>query len=266
MNILIRNGRIIDPATKTDEISDLYIEGGKVKKTGKGLKPKDKTDKVIDASGCYVMPGLIDLHVHLRDPGLTYKEDIVSGSKAAARGGFTTILAMPNTKPVIDSADRVKYVQNKAKELSPIHVMQIGAITKGQSGEELADIEEMIEQGVPAISEDGKSVMNARLYKNAMGIAAKYDIPVFATVKTGILWARAASMRTSIPERWDCGNQQRSGGHHCGKGYYPGKRDRSQASSVPLLHQGECPHGRTGEKRGDQGDRRSMPPPLHTDF
>ena len=112
MNILIRNGRIIDPATKTDEISDLYIEGGKVKKTGKGLKPKDKT-------GCYVMPGLIDLHVHLRDPGLTYKEDIVSGSKAAARGGFTTILAMPNTKPVIDSADRVKYVQNKAKELSP---------------------------------------------------------------------------------------------------------------------------------------------------
>lgn len=180
MNILIRNGRIIDPATKTDEISDLYIEGGKVKKTGKGLKPKDKTDKVIDASGCYVMPGLIDLHVHLRDPGLTYKEDIVSGSKAAARGGFTTILAMPNTKPVIDSADRVKYVQNKAKELSPIHVMQIGAITKGQSGEELADIEEMIEQGVPAISEDGKSVMNARLYKNAMGIAAKYDIPVFA--------------------------------------------------------------------------------------
>lgn len=118
--------------------------------------------------------------MHLRDPGLTYKEDIVSGSKAAARGGFTTILAMPNTKPVIDSADRVKYVQNKAKELSPIHVMQIGAITKGQSGEELADIEEMIEQGVPAISEDGKSVMNARLYKNAMGIAAKYDIPVFA--------------------------------------------------------------------------------------
>lgn len=87
---------------------------------------------------------------------------------------------MPNTKPVIDSADRVKYVQNKAKELSPIHVMQIGAITKGQAGEELADIEEMIEQGVPAISEDGKSVMNARLYKNAMGIAAKYDVPVFA--------------------------------------------------------------------------------------
>ena len=180
MNILIRNGRIIDPATKTDEISDLYIEGGKVKKTGKGLKPKDKTDKVIDASGCYVMPGLIDLHVHLRDPGLTYKEDIVSGSKAAARGGFTTILAMPNTKPVIDSADRVKYVQNKAKELSPIHVMQVGAITKNQAGEELADIEEMIEQGAPAISEDGKSVMNARLYKNAMGIAAKYDVPVFA--------------------------------------------------------------------------------------
>lgn len=180
MNILIRNGRIINPATKTDEISDLYIEDGKVAKIEKGLKPKKKADKVIEAEGCYVMPGLIDLHVHLRDPGLTYKEDIVSGSKAAARGGFTTILAMPNTKPVIDSADRVSYVQNKARELSPVHVLQIGAVTKGQKGEELADIEEMIEQGIPAISEDGKSVMNARLYRNAMGIAAKYDIPVFA--------------------------------------------------------------------------------------
>lgn len=180
MNILIRNGRIIDPATKTDEISDLYIEDGKVAKIGKGLKAKEKSDKVIEAKGCYVMPGLIDLHVHLRDPGLTYKEDIVSGSKAAARGGFTTILAMPNTKPVIDSADRVSYVQNKARELSPIHVLQIGAVTKGMKGEELADIEEMIEQGIPAISEDGKTVMNARIYRNAMGIAAKYDIPVFA--------------------------------------------------------------------------------------
>lgn len=180
MNILIKNGRIINPATNTDEISDLYIEDGKVAKIKKGQKPGKKTDKVLDAEGCYVMPGLIDLHVHLRDPGLTYKEDIVSGSKAAARGGFTTILAMPNTKPVIDSADRVSYVQNKAKELSPIHVLQIGAVTKGQMGEELADIEEMIEQGIPAISEDGKSVMNARLYRNAMGIAAKYDVPVFA--------------------------------------------------------------------------------------
>ena len=259
MNILIRNGRIIDPATKTDEISDLYIEGGKVKKTGKGLKPKDKTDKVIDASGCYVMPGLIDLHVHLRDPGLTYKEDIVSGSKAAARGGFTTILAMPNTKPVIDSADRVKYVQNKAKELSPIHVMQVGAITKNQAGEELADIEEMIEQGAPAISEDGKSVMNARLYKNAMGIAAKYDVPVFAHCEDRNIVARDVSTRTSTPERWDCLGSATLWRISSQQGYYSGKGDRCKAPSVPLLHKRECPHDRAGKRGGHQSDGRSVP-------
>ena len=110
------------------------------------------------------MPGLIDLHVHLRDPGLTYKEDVVTGAKAGAKGGFTTILAMPNTKPVIDCADRVNYVYNKAKELAPIHVLQVGAVTKQQKGEELADIEGMIKAGIPAISEDGKSVMNTRIY------------------------------------------------------------------------------------------------------
>ena len=135
---------------------------------------------MIDARGCYVMPGLIDLHVHLRDPGLTHKEDVASGSRAAARGGFTTILAMPNTKPVIDSPDRVLYVTNKAKELAPIHVLQIGAVTRQQKGEELADIEGMIQAGIPAISEDGKSVMNVKLYKKAMEIAAQHNIPVFA--------------------------------------------------------------------------------------
>ena len=179
MNILIKNGRVIDPATKTDKISDLYIEAGKIKEIKDEITPS-KQDKVIDAKGCYVMPGLIDLHVHLRDPGLTYKEDIVSGSKAAAKGGFTTILAMPNTKPVIDCADRVKYVHNKAKEMAPIHVLQIGAVTKGQAGEELSKIKEMADAGIPAISEDGKSVMNAGLYKEAMKIAAECNIPVFA--------------------------------------------------------------------------------------
>lgn len=180
MKILIKGGRILNPSDKTDEIGDLYIEDGVIKERGKDLSPQEPPDKVIDAAGCYVMPGLIDLHVHLRDPGLTYKEDIVTGAKAAARGGFTTILAMPNTKPVIDCGDRVSYVHNKAKDMAPVHVLQIGAITKMQKGEELADIESMIQAGSPAISEDGKSVMNMRLYREAMEIAARYDIPVFA--------------------------------------------------------------------------------------
>ena len=171
---------MINPSDKTDEIGDLYIEDGVIKEKGTSPNPSGQPDKVIDARGCYVMPGLIDLHVHLRDPGLTHKEDVASGSRAAARGGFTTILAMPNTKPVIDSPDRVLYVTNKAQELAPIHVLQIGAVTRQQKGEELADIEGMIQAGIPAISEDGKSVMNVKLYKKAMEIAAEHHIPVFA--------------------------------------------------------------------------------------
>ena len=171
---------MINPSDKTDETGDLFIEDGVIKEKGPSLDLPVQPDKVIDAQGCYVMPGLIDLHVHLRDPGLTYKEDVASGSRAAARGGFTTILAMPNTKPVIDSPDRVLYVTNKAKELAPVHVLQIGAVTKQQKGEELADIEGMIQAGIPAISEDGKSVMNVKLYKKAMEIAAEHHIPVFA--------------------------------------------------------------------------------------
>ncbi len=178
MKILIKNGRIIDPDTKRDEVADLYLEDGLIKKAPKAAK--STADKVIDATGCYVMPGLIDMHVHLRDPGLTHKEDVESGSKAAAKGGFTTIVAMPNTKPVIDEPTRVQYVMNKAASCAPIHVLQAGAITKGQAGEELTDIKGMIDAGIPAISEDGKSVMNARLYRDAMKTAAKYDIPVLA--------------------------------------------------------------------------------------
>ena len=135
---------------------------------------------MIDAGGCFVMPGLIDLHVHLRDPGLTHKETVETGAMAAARGGFTTIVAMPNTKPVTDDKQKVSYVHNKAKMNAPIHVLQAGAVTKGQEGKELADIEGMAEAGAPAISEDGKSVMDSGLYREAMKIAARAGIPVLA--------------------------------------------------------------------------------------
>ena len=164
--------------TEKDEISDVLIENGVITRVEKGIRVKDA--QVIDAKGCYVMPGIIDMHVHLRDPGQTYKEDIESGSKAAAKGGVTTLVAMPNTKPVIDSPDRVNYVTIKADRFSPINVLQAGAITVGQKGEELADIEGMVKAGIPAISEDGKSVMNALLYKEAMEIAAEKNIPVLA--------------------------------------------------------------------------------------
>ena len=178
MKILIKNGRIIDPDSKMYQVAELLIEDDKIAQVGEKLE--EKADRIIDAKGCFVMPGLIDMHVHLRDPGLTYKEDIVTGAQAAARGGVTTVLAMPNTKPVMDDPSRVAYVKHKAKEFAVINVLQVGAITKGMKGEELSDIEGMVKMGIPAISEDGKSVMNTQLYKEAMEIAKELDIPVLA--------------------------------------------------------------------------------------
>lgn len=141
---------------------------------------KDTADETYDAKGCYVMPGFIDLHVHLRDPGLEYKEDIQTGGAAALHGGFTTIVAMPNTKPVADKPDVINYVKHKAEAVTKVHVLQAGAVTKGQKGEELSDIRGMAAAGSPAISEDGKSVMNAQLYREGMKIAAEEGLAVLA--------------------------------------------------------------------------------------
>lgn len=178
MKLLIKNGRVIDPASKTDAVSDILIENGKIAKIAKNIKAKGV--QTIQAAGCFVMPGFIDLHVHLRDPGFEEKETVVTGAKAAARGGFTTILAMPNTKPAADNPDVVNYVHQKAKNLAPVNVLQIGAITKGQKGKSLSDIAGMAAAGIPAISEDGRSVMNTALYYEAMKRAKEAHIPVFA--------------------------------------------------------------------------------------
>ena len=179
MGILIKGGHVINPATKMDEVADVRIEEDKIAEIGKNLKV-GKTDRVIEAKGCYVMPGFIDMHVHFRDPGFEQKEDIFTGMAAAAHGGYTTVLTMPNTKPVVDNADVVEYVHKKAESGHCIHVLQVGAVTKGQKGQELADIKGMVEAGIPAISEDGKSVMNAEVYREGMLEAAKYGIPVLA--------------------------------------------------------------------------------------
>ena len=178
MKILIKGGHVLNPATNMDEIEDVLVEDGKVVAIEKEIT--EEADKVIDAAGNYVMPGFIDLHVHFRDPGLTHKEDIITGMAAAAHGGYTSVLAMPNTKPVADNAEVIKYVHEKAKEGNCIHVYQVGAITVGQAGTELSDIRGMVEAGCPALSEDGKSVMNANLYRDAMKLAAELDIPVLA--------------------------------------------------------------------------------------
>ena len=181
MKLLIQNGHVLDPLTGLDDICDVLISEDRIEKVEKGISGQNVgAEQVLDASGCYVMPGFIDLHVHLRDPGLTYKETLETGGKAAAHGGVTTICAMPNTKPVTDSKEMVAELHRRAAEESPVHVIQLGAVTKGQMGKELSDIQGMAEAGCHAISEDGKSVMNSEVYREAMLQAAECDIPVFA--------------------------------------------------------------------------------------
>ena len=178
MTMLIKNGRVIDPASNTDEIMDLLVSDGVIVKVQKNIT--EEADSVIDASGCFVMPGLIDLHVHFREPGFEHKETIRTGARAAARGGFTTVCPMPNTNPVIDSVEMVEYIKHKAEEVTDINILPIAAITAGQDGEYLTDFENLKEAGAVAVSEDGKSVMNARVARQAMRLAAEVDIPVFA--------------------------------------------------------------------------------------
>lgn len=178
MTILIKNGRLINPSENLDKVMDIYVEDGIIKEKAESIEKQ--ADTVIDAAGCYVMPGLIDLHVHFRDPGLTYKEDIETGSKAAAKGGFTTVCCMPNTKPVVDNVETVKYIIEKGEKTGLTNVLPVGAVTKNMAGVEITDVEELKKAGICAISEDGKSVMNSGVYRKAMKNAAKANVPVLA--------------------------------------------------------------------------------------
>ena len=168
MKLLIKNGRILDPATGTDRVGNLLVEDGKISAMD-FCTDETKTDEnveIIQASGCYVMPGLVDLHVHLREPGFEYKETIETGCKAAINGGFTTIFAMPNLKPVADTPEVIRCVEEKGKEWG-IKVHQVGAITKGQAGAELADLEAMFDAGCIAISEEQTFSQKIGSYKNS---------------------------------------------------------------------------------------------------
>ena len=178
MITLIKNGRVINPATKTDKICDILINGNIIEKIAENIS--DEADKIIDATEMWVTPGLIDVHVHLREPGFEYKETIKTGTRSAAKGGFTTICCMPNTEPVIDNEIMVEYMKMKAERDGIVNVLPIGAITKGQKGEELANIGKMANAGICGISEDGKSVLNSGLLKTAMKYAKMFDIPVIA--------------------------------------------------------------------------------------
>jgi len=179
--LLIRNGRIIDPSVPTqmaaqDYAPDILIEDGIVKAICVGLG--DAGARVIDARGRAIAPGFVDLHAHLRDPGLEYKEDIASGTRAAARGGFTTICAMPNTEPAMDTRSVVEYVLREAAERAQVRVLPIGAVSKGREGKELAELGDLAQAGCVAFSDDGAPVWDATLMRRALEYASAFDLAI----------------------------------------------------------------------------------------
>lgn len=176
MKILIKGGRLLDPAHGIDDSLDLLIRDGRIAEIGRDLEDADA--ERVDAAGSLVVPGLIDIHVHLREPGQEYKEDIETGTRAAAAGGFTTICCMPNTKPVNDQRTVTELIVRRARDLGTVRVRPIGAISQGLEGKVLADIGDMKEGGIVAISDDGRPVMNAGLMRRALEYARTFDLPV----------------------------------------------------------------------------------------
>ena len=178
LKLLIKNGTLVDPVGGIGGVMDLLVEDGRIVVIGNGLDEPDA--QVLDAAGLTVSAGLIDIHVHLRDPGLTEKEDILTGSLAAAHGGVTSIACMPNTKPVIDTPEQVAYVQERAAQNCGVNVWPIGALSVGQQGREMADLRALREAGVVAISDDGNPVMDANLMRDGLMRANRYKLTILS--------------------------------------------------------------------------------------
>ncbi len=174
---IIRNGRIIDPANRRDEVSDLIIGDGRIADQSAIHNSRSEIAE-IDANGLIVAPGLIDMHVHLREPGFAHKETIASGARAAAAGGFTTVVCMPNTSPVADNPSTITWIKDRARETASVSVLSAGAISKALDGEELAPIASVVQSGVVAITDDGKCIQNHELMRRAVEYARMVDVPV----------------------------------------------------------------------------------------
>lgn len=180
MKLLIKNGHVIDPANGIDKMTDIYVENGVISEIGDESELSGIDMAIIDAEGKIVAPGLVDMHVHLREPGQEYKEDIETGTRAAAFGGVTSVACMPNTDPVVDNATVVSYIKTRAEEVGYVNVYPIGAISKGLEGKYLAEIGEMAFAGAVAVSDDGRPVENSGLMRRAIEYSEMFDIPVIS--------------------------------------------------------------------------------------
>lgn len=201
MKLLIQHGRVVHPVTGTVTLQDLLVEDGKISLLERGIPPE--ADRIIDATGLAVCPGLVDMHVHLRDPGLTYKEDILTGCAAAARGGVTSLACMANTDPTVDSPEQVAYVLERAKKACGVHVFPIAALSPGLRGEELTDAEALKKAGAVALSDDGSNVDNANLMRDALIRARRQEIPVLCHCEdTSMVTGRAVNEGSVSRQLW----------------------------------------------------------------
>jgi dihydroorotase len=196
MKLLLRGGRVVDPSQGLDGKADLLIADRKVERVGKIAA--NKSWEVIDASGMILAPGFVDMHVHLREPGREDKETIKTGSEAAAAGGFTSIACMPNTHPVNDSPALTRYILERAQQAGLVNVHPIGAVTKASEGEELAEIGEMHQAGIVAISDDGAPIQNAQLMRRALEYARLFDIPVIDHCEDRVLAAGGCMNESAV--------------------------------------------------------------------
>ncbi|MDD7390483.1 MAG: dihydroorotase [Lachnospiraceae bacterium] len=284
MKLLIKNGHVLNPADGFDRKADVLVEDGLVKQiSDKAIDAEDA--QVIDAQGLYVMPGFIDLHVHLRDPGLTYKETLATGSMAAARGGFTSICPMPNTKPVTDTPEKVAEVVKRAQTEAVVHVLPVGAVTLGMEGKEVTDVAGMKAAGAVAISEDGKSVMDSAIYAEGMKRAAEAGIPVFAhcedirLVRGGVMNAGKKAQELGLPGITNAVEDiiairdillaEETGARlhlcHCSTKYSVPMVEQARAKGLPVSAE-VCPHhfAMSEDEITEDHGRFKMNPPLRT--
>ena len=201
--IWIRGGRLLDPASGRDEVADLLVEGGRIAALGPGIEAGDA--EVIDASGRWLAPGFIDLHVHLREPGQEYKEDIASGGRAGVAGGFTALVCMANTQPVNDDPSVTEYILDRARHESPARVYPIAAATKGLAGEVMTEMVALLEAGVVAFSDDGKTIMDSGVMRRVLEYSGLVRVPIIThaedrtLVCEGVVNEGPVSTRLGLP-------------------------------------------------------------------
>ena len=202
MEIGIRGVRILDPLRETEKTADILISGGRIAAIGE--LPEDFGGRVLDGAGLAAAPGFVDVHVHFRDPGLTYKEDILTGAEAAAAGGYTTVICMANTKPVVDNPETLSFVLEKGRQTG-VHVLSCACVTKDMAGKELTDMEGLREAGAAGFTDDGKPILDAELLKAAFAEAARLDVPVSLHEEDPALIADNGINRGEVSEKLGIG-------------------------------------------------------------